>query len=322
MCASGVCAHACLHMCYIPLPQRFHTVLELKNELAQLSGRMPLLAHYTHSSSPDHPKHDSLDTSHNTHNTELTPDFKQTPYLPGHHSQMETGSSPTSLLTEQGEEGDGGGCEGDEAKRDRPYNQEFSSDQSKQPPETRVQQHNPLHSKSRIILSPHRHRVEPESTDRRRGRELSNIAEGVAEAVTTQPSAEELPVSGPECSDSEREDEELDGDRPLPVSVTDSCSNLTTPDEMCGTDQSRESVNKDESHNHTPPLPDTTSLTSATNTSERERDGLVARSGTTEELHHVSNAASRGGEEEEEEEAGGGSGDDEARVIWSMGEDN
>lgn len=59
--------------------QRFHAVLELKNELAQLAAGMPLFPQHMRGPPPDHD--DSLDTSHvqqPTHVTDTPPTQRTT----------------------------------------------------------------------------------------------------------------------------------------------------------------------------------------------------------------------------------------------------
>ena len=111
-------SHVCLYM------QRFHAVLELKNEMAQLAAGMPLFPRHMQGPPPDHD--DSLDTSHvhsRQHMSVVLPQpNEQQLTVETHPQSCETTSvSGTSFLTEQGDgwrEGEReGGTEGEREGR-------------------------------------------------------------------------------------------------------------------------------------------------------------------------------------------------------------
>ena len=164
--------------CLSPI-QRFHAVLELKNEMAQMAARMPLL-HHPRQDSPDH--HDSLDTSHSSqYMSELLHHQQQRTGTPLQH-QNNHGSiavSRTSFYTEKGE-GEWE-AEEDDVEGDYPYHNRGLQN----PPEQLFTvygvsgSHNPLHSKSQVLLSSQRPKDPPNRT-----LELPDIAENEAELLT------------------------------------------------------------------------------------------------------------------------------------------
>lgn len=217
--------------------QRFHAVLELKNELAQLAAGMPLFPQHMRGPPPDHD--DSLDTSHvhsSQHMSLILPQLNEQQLMGGTHQQSRetTSMSGTSFFTEQGGGWRDGEKEGGrerereerpEEERERREEEEDHHCHTEKPtihPEQLHSTHNkqggqnPLHSKSKIVLmSHHHHHSDSISRPTNATSELQDIAENKAEFSPTpaqQPGHSEPGRGGREESDHEDNERVLAGD--------------------------------------------------------------------------------------------------------------
>ena len=264
------------------------------------SGGVPILPDPAH-------HHDSPDTSH---------DSQFTPNFPGHNTEYQA-RTPSSFYTEQGDDGEGGversegrggGSEGDEIG-DHPYRYPELMDPPKH-------SHNPLHSKSHIVLSPQ----SPLHKQTGIGK-LANIAESEVDPSVT-----------PHLSDSEQQrEQECDQE-------TQSGSGFTNTEggggrrgggEQRGQGKGEETgANSVESNFHSElaagenddklkdsyslsPTGDMQCATGQSFKEEAEKDGRGEEEGEGEEV-----TEGEAEESEEEEEA------DRAKVVWSIGEEN
>ena len=168
-----VCVCVCVHVpCLLPpsLPpsllctQRFHAVLELKNELSHLAARMPLFFHQ-YSQSQSNPE-----------------EQQRTGVLPLHLLGCDnTALSRESFWTEEGGEGE------DEVEEDYPYHHDHDGEQLQvaterlsstgSMPERQAYTLNRLHSKSRVVLLSNRPTRTTQQTDTKL--ELPHIMESI-----------------------------------------------------------------------------------------------------------------------------------------------
>ena len=189
MCTSKCVVCGCLYSV-----QRFHAVLELKNELAQLAACVPLLTH-PKQGPPGHL--DSLDTSHNTSEHQLprstVPQRTPTPF-----TAHQDAASVSSHSIEQGDGSGGvGEREEDEIESDYSYRATALKQLSQM-----FGVSNLLHSKSRILLSSGR----PQPIESVNRYSLSDIAENETAVASLHSPGEER--RRPDCVAGSRVDGE------------------------------------------------------------------------------------------------------------------
>lgn len=283
--------------------QRFHAVLELKNELAQLAAGMPLFPQPP----PDHD--DSLDTSHvhsRQHMSMVLPHFNEQQLTLGTHQQScdATSLSGASFFMEQGEgwrgEGEGERDGGREEDDHHCHTQEPTNPLEQPPPTYNMQDsHNPLHSKSQVVLMSHDHHCS-DSTNRPTNTtlELPDIAENEAELSSVH-----TPTQQPGLSESSRVESQ---------SLTPAKSE-TEREGSKGLDrEDNECVLASDGDEHT--------SNSSPTVSVHERQYYSSASPTPTKLE--SGELEHAGQELEGEEVESNRGQSETNVVWSIGENN